>query len=223
MIARSVIETSERSITEFFSAVGGTVHVARGTSRPRQPSHRTGPIRRTGVACSVRREIQAMPPRLALLVLLGCFWPRSAALHAQRSVGASLTITPSVGMAVIGDNGHLASGGMSAIVEIDLQGTSLRWGVSAAVRGIGIWCSDGCDLGGHAVGAGISYLLGAIGVGGGVGLLHRSAGWLVQPHGQLSLVRGRLRLQLRLEVPEGVDRVHILLLFGLQVPVGGGG
>lgn len=161
-----------------------------------------------------------MPKRFVLLALVVCFGPRSGSLRAQESVGVSLTVTPSVGMAVITRNGNLESGGMTAIVEIDLHSAPLRWSVYAAVRGIGVGCSDGCDLGGRAVGGGISYLLGRIGVGGGVGLLRRSAEWHLQPHGQLSVVSGVLRVQLRLEVPESVGGVHIPLLFGLQVPVG---
>lgn len=160
-----------------------------------------------------------MATRILLLAVLWSLGTHSGALHAQESPGASLTITPSLGFAAIGDNGHLASGGMTATVEMGLKRPPFQWSVYLATRGIGIGCSDGCDLGGQSIGVGVSYLWGAVGLGGGMGLLHRSAGWLVQPHGQLSMNRGILRLQLRAEVPEGLDDVHLPLLLGIQIPV----
>jgi hypothetical protein len=165
-------------------------------------------------------RVSHMPNRILLLALLWALGPHSSgSLRAQVPPGASLTITPSLGFAAIGDNGHLASGGMIAMVEMDLNRPPFRWSTYLATRGVGIGCSDGCDLGGQSIGVGVSYVLGPVGLGGGMGLLHRSAGWLVQPHGQISASRGILRLQLRVEVPEGLDDIHVPLLLGLQIPV----
>ena len=105
------------------------------------------------------------------------------------------------------------------LLEIDLSQTRVRWSVFVAARGIGAGCSDGCDLSGQTIGAGLSYLLGRVGVGGGVGLLHRSEGWHLHPHGQLSLALGVFRAQLRLEASEGTDGMHVPLLIGLQLPL----
>ena len=109
---------------------------------------------------------------------------------------------------------------MSTLLEVDVSRARWRWSVFAAVRGIGAGCSDGCDLGGQSVGAGVSYLLGAVAVGGGLGGLHRSVGWHLQPHGQLSFERGAFRAQVRVQVPDVGDGVHIPLLFGLRIPIG---
>ena len=51
-----------------------------------------------------------------------------------------------------------------------------------------------------------------------LGALRRLATWHVQPHMQVSLVAGRARLQLRLEVPRAVNGVSVPLLFGLSLP-----
>jgi hypothetical protein len=131
-----------------------------------------------------------------------------------------LTVTPSLGMAVIFENGGIASGGMSALLEVDLSRAWLRWGAFAAVRGIGVGCANGCDLGGRAIGLGVSVVLRGVGVGGGVGLLNRSEAWHVQPHGQLSVGRRRLRAQVRIEIPEDTDGVHVPFLLGFRIPVG---
>ena len=157
---------------------------------------------------------------LTLLILLSCLGHLSESLSAQEAVAPSPTITPSVGMGGILDNGDLESGGMSVLLEIDLSQSRLRWSLFGEVRGIGVGCADGCDLSGQTIGAGVSYLLGRVGVGGGVGFLHRSAGWNLQPHGQLSVALGVFRTQLRLEASEGTGGMHVPLLFGLQLPVG---
>ena len=98
-----------------------------------------------------------MERRLTLFILLSCLVHHSGSLTAQEASGTSLTVTPSVGMGVIPDNGELASGGMTTFLEIDLSRARWRWSVFAAVRGIGVGCSDGCDSGGQGFGLGISY------------------------------------------------------------------
>ena len=161
-----------------------------------------------------------MERRLTLFILLSCLVHHSGSLTAQEASGTSLTVTPSVGMGVIPDNGELAFGGMTTFLEIDLSRARWRWSVFAAVRGIGVGCSDGCEFGGQAVGVGIAYLLGGVAVGGGLGGLHRSAEWHVQPHGQLSFEQGVFRAQLRIEIPEGIEGVHVPMLVGFRIPVG---
>ena len=158
--------------------------------------------------------------RLIALVLLAYLGQHPPSLHAQDTAGTSLTLTPSLGLGAILDRGNLESGGAEALLEVELTRSRLRWSVFGAVRGIGVGCSHGCDFSGESLGVEVSYLLGRVGVGGGVGLLHRSGEWHLQPHGQLSIGYGIFRAQLRVEVPQGVDGVFVPILFGLQVPVG---
>ena len=179
----------------------------------------TVPIRSSGAALPVHREVQAVKRFLTLFVLLSCFTHHSGSLQAQEASGASLTVTPSLGFGVIPENGGLSSEGLTTLLEIDLSRARWRWSVFAAVRGIGVACSDGCESGGQAFGLGLSFLLGGVAVGGGLGGLHRSAKWHVQPHGQLSFAKGVVRLQLRVEVPEGTDGVHVPMLVGLRIPI----
>lgn len=161
-----------------------------------------------------------MPTRPLVLILLVAFGVGAETLRAQESAGASVTVTPSIGLAAMTRNGSLESGGMSAYLEVDVHDASLLWSAYAGQRGIGVGCSDGCELGGQSIGLGVSYVLGNLRAGGGLGLLRRRSGWHVQPYGQLSVVHGMLRIQLRLEVPQGVNGVHVPLLFGLQLPIG---
>ncbi len=161
-----------------------------------------------------------MVTRLALLVLVSSLGHLPGSLHAQEAAGPSPTVTPSLGMGVIVDDGELESGGLSALLEIDLTHARVRWSVFAAVRGIGVACADGCNLSGQTFGAGFSYLFGRVGVGGGAGLLHRSGRWHLHPHGQLSVELGVFRAQLRVEDSEGTEGVHFPILLGLKLPVG---
>ena len=161
-----------------------------------------------------------MVTRLALLVLVSSLGHLPGSLHAQGAASTSPTVTASVGMGVIVDSGDLESGGMSALLEIDLSHARVRWSVFASVRGIGGACANGCDLSGQTFGAGLSYLIGRVGVGGGVGLLHRSERWHIHPHGQLSVRLGVFRAQVRVEDSEGTQGVHVPILLGLQLPVG---
>ncbi len=89
-----------------------------------------------------------MLTRLVVLTLLVPFGLGRGTLRAQESAGATLTVTPSIGMAAITRNGNLESGGMSAFLEVDLHSASLLWSAYAGQRGIGVRCSDGCELGG---------------------------------------------------------------------------
>lgn len=154
---------------------------------------------------------------ITLLILLGV--SSSGSVRAQEASGVSMTITPSVGMAVILGDGDLWSGGMTTLLEIDLTRLRWRWSLFAAASGIGVGCSDGCELGGESVGGGISYRFGGFAVGGGLGGLHRSTGWHVQPHGLLSFDRGVFRAQLRVELPERTDGAHAPILVGFRIPV----
>ena len=156
--------------------------------------------------------------RALVLGLLACIGATPPALQAQDRAATGWTATPSLGFAAITRNGTLESGGMTILAEVDLHTTHLRWTVFTAIRGLGVSCSDGCDLGGRSAGVSVSYLRGPLGIGGGVGLLRRSAEWHLQPHGQVSLARGRFRVQLRLEVPRGVGGISIPALVGLSLP-----
>jgi len=153
---------------------------------------------------------------LILLVLLACFGAEP--LLTQEA--ALLTVTPSVGFGAVFDGGHPESGGMSTLIQIEMNRDRLRWGLFASVRGIGVGCSDGCDLSGKALGAEIAFLMGRVSVGPGLGLIHRFTGWHAQPHGQLSFPLGTLRVQLRVEVASGSNGLHVPLLLGRQIRIG---
>jgi len=154
---------------------------------------------------------------LSLVVLLACFGVEP--LLAQEAPTVP-TVIPSVGFGAVFDSGHPESGGMSTLIQIEMSGDRLRWGLFASVRGIGVGCTDGCDLSGRALGAEIAFLVGRVGIGPGLGLIHRFTGWHVQPHGQLSLLLGTLRVQLRVEVSSGSNGVHVPLLVGRQIRIG---
>lgn len=160
-----------------------------------------------------------MPARLAVFALFASFGLAPEIAHTQESAGAMVTVTPSIGLATMTRNGSVESAGMSAYLEVDLRDNSLIWSAYVSQRGIGVGCSDGCELGGRGIGLGGSYLFGNFRAGGGIGLLRRSRAWHTQPYGQVSVVRGALRVQVRLEVPRGVGGVHVPLLFGFQLPV----
>ncbi len=95
--------------------------------------------------------------RLIALVLLAYLGQHPPLLRAQDTAGTSLTLTPSVGIGAILDRGHLESGGAVVLLEVELTRSRLRWDVFAAIRGVGISCSDGCDSSGASLGAGVSY------------------------------------------------------------------
>jgi len=157
--------------------------------------------------------------RFILLALLAYLGQHPPSLQAQNTEDASLTVTPSLGLGAILDRGHFESGGAEALLEVEWTRSRLRWDAFASFRGIGVGCSDGCDLSGEAFGVGVSYLLNRVGVGGGVGVLHQAWQWHLQPHGQISVAFGAFRAQLRIEVPQGVDGVFFPILWGLQVPI----
>lgn len=120
---------------------------------------------------------------------------------------------------MVTDNGHLASGGLTVLVELDVARAPWEWSVFAEVRDIGVECADGCETGGEAAGVGVSYVRSGFGVGGGLGALHRSLGWHIQPHGKLSFTRGIFRAQVRAELPEDAGGAHYPILVGLRIPL----
>ena len=161
-----------------------------------------------------------MRARALLLALVAASGTGASVAHAQERSGRALTFVPSVGFAAIADNGHVASGGMPAVAEMEIRSGRAALTAYAATRGIGVSCSDGCDRGGQSLGAYLSLAAGPLGLGAGIGALHRSAGWRAQPHGRVWWDRGLVRLQVRVEVPDGWDDVHVPLLVGLRMPVG---
>lgn len=140
-------------------------------------------------------------------------------LEAQDAVGTSIGVSPYVGIGPIIDHGSLVSWTGNVLVEVDLTRAPLRWSLFGSVRGIGASCADGCDLDGEGLGFGVAYLFGAVGVGGGIGLLHQSSSWYGQPHAMLTVERGAFRAQLRAEIPQGGYGVSFPVLFGFRLPV----
>lgn len=164
----------------------------------------------------------------AAILLVPC--TGAAQSPAQETSGGSLLIVPSVGFGYLIDGGDLESAGMSVLLEVGSSGADYRWQAFAAIRGIGVGCSaaveashgssEDCGPGGESFGAEVVRQFGRAGVGAGIGMLHREAGWSVQPHGKLTVWPGRFQVQLRLELSDGLDEIHAPMLVGLRLPVG---
>jgi hypothetical protein len=155
----------------------------------------------------------------ALLACLPLVAADVTPLEAQDAVGTSIGVSPYVGIGPIIDHGNLVSWSANVFVEADLTRAPLRWSLFGSLRGIGAACADGCDLDGEGLGFGVAYLLGVVGVGGGIGLLHQSSSWHAQPHAMLTAGRGAFRAQLRVEVPQGGYGVSFPVLLGFRLPV----
>lgn len=171
--------------------------------------------------------MEGRPTLLALAALLAC---GPGAVQGQVGARTAVAVTPSLGLAVAPDDGRLASGGVTALLEVDGRRAGWRATLYGEAGGLGVGCeagdalpgrptSDACEVGGRALGVGLARLLGPVGVGAGLGALHRSSGWRAQPHGEVSFERGRLRVQLRVEVSGGRYDVHLPVLVGLTLPV----
>jgi hypothetical protein len=170
--------------------------------------------------------------RLIFLLLVAYLGSEPGPLHAQEDAVPSVTATPSVGFAMVPDDGRVASGGLTMLLELELRAGGWAWGVYGEARGIGVGCepgdalpfgpqtSDRCDVGGQAVGVSVSRAFGAVAVGGGLGGFRQPAGWHVQPHGQLSVSTGVFRFQVRFEVPKGTVRAQLPILVGIRLPLG---
>lgn len=158
---------------------------------------------------------------LALLAAVGSL---PASLRAQEA-GWSRATTPSVGFGYVLEDGSLESGSLSFLAEFDWESTAYRLGAFGAVRAGAASCADGIggscrDLTGESLGVSGSRLVGDLGFGVGIGLVHREfSGWRVQPHAALSVSPGVLRVQLRVEFPEGTDDIHLPLLMGIRIPL----
>lgn len=151
-----------------------------------------------------------------LLGALTCLAFQTQGLSAQGPDDRSLEVVPSVGFAAITRNGRLESGGMSALLEVDATAGQVRVTGYLGAHGIGVGCSDGCDLGGYSVGAALSYVRGPVAAGVGMGTIRRSAAWHAHPHLQVVVTSGRLRFQARLEVPRSTNDLSIPLLVGIR-------
>lgn len=152
-----------------------------------------------------------------LAFALGFLLLSADALCAQQPERSAVLVTPSVGFATIPRGGLLESGGLTLLLEAQVVRDGWGWGGYATARGFGVACSDGCDRGGQSLGVQMSRSRGDLTIGGGMGALHRADGWHVQPHGHLSLARGRFVVQLRVEAPADTEGLHIPLLVGMPL------
>lgn len=125
------------------------------------------------------------------------------------------------GLGPVFDGGNLVSWTGNLMLEVEVGRSPLRGTIFASVRGLGAACADGCDLSGEGVGMRVEGVLGTLAIGAGWGLLHQSGRWHGQPFGSLSMARGALRVQARIEVPRGGFGVNVPLLVGIGIPLGG--
>ncbi len=130
------------------------------------------------------------------------------------------TLTTSLGFAATTRNGRVESGGASALLEFDATRNRVRWTAYAQAHGIGVGCSDDCDLGGYSFGAALSYVRGPVAFGLGMGAIRRLNQWHGQPHLQGVLTRGPIRVQARLEVPGVTNDMSVPVLVGVVIPLG---
>lgn len=144
-------------------------------------------------------------------------------VRAQSVAVTTVAITPSVGLGPIFDHGDLVSWSANVLVDLGVTRAPWRWSVFASARGFGAACADSCDLSGEALGLGVERLVRGVSFGGGVAGLRQSGAWYFQPVGMVSVTRGRVRAQLRVEAPRGGFGVNIPILFGVRIPVPGVG
>ena len=138
---------------------------------------------------------------------------------AQHRATTTVEITPSGGLGPIIDHGNLVSWSANLLVEVAVTRSHSRWSLFSSVRGFGAACADSCDLSGEGVGLGVERLVGGVGIGGGLGVLRQSGAWYWQPVATISVSRGLLRTQLRVETPQGGFGVNMPLLVGVRLPV----
>lgn len=159
----------------------------------------------------------------ACLALAAVAWAGPVAAQARDPGGVFVSVTPSGGIGPVFDHGAFVSFNGTVHLELDVTRGPWRWSAFASARGIGARCDDGCDLGGTAVGAGLTIVEGRVGLGGGLGALRQSDGWHALPHLSVVAESGPLRVQARLDWPRGGYGVFLPVLVGVPLPSGGAG
>lgn len=166
------------------------------------------------------------PPR-TLALALGCLAALAAALPAApiaaQDARRTVTIVPALGAGVVRSNGSWNSAGVEAALDVGFRLASWRLDGYASVRGIGVGCSEACFEGGPALAAGVSRLLGGRPLGGvwlgaAAGAMHQHGRWRFVPQGRVTLDRARVRVELRVELPQQEGSgVYVPLLVGIPI------
>ena len=153
---------------------------------------------------------------LTLLPILPVVTP--ASVLAQEDARRAWTVVPLVGFGVVRVNESWNSAGMEAAVDLEYGGMAWRGNGYASVRGIGVGCSHTCFDGGPAVGIGASRSIGAVWIGGGLGVMKQLGQWRLSPYGRISLDVAPLRFDLRIEFPQHTGSgVYFPILVGIPI------
>ena len=141
-----------------------------------------------------------------------------AAASAQDDAGAAWKVVPLLGFGVVRVNESWNSAGMEAAAHIEYGGTAWRGNGYASVRGVGVSCSHTCFDGGPAVGIGASRSVGAVWIGGGLGVMKQLGQWRLSPYGRISLGAAPLRFDVRIEFPQHTGSgVYFPILMGIPI------
>jgi hypothetical protein len=126
---------------------------------------------------------------------------------------------PWLGFGIVHSGESWNSGGLEAAVELVYEAADWRLSAYASERGVGVGCSEACFEGGPALAAGASRSMGGgLWLGGGAGAMHQHGRWRFLPYGLLSVDAARVRLDLRIELPQqDGSGVYFPILVGLPL------
>jgi hypothetical protein len=137
---------------------------------------------------------------------------------AQDDARRAWTVVPLLGFGVVRINESWNSAGMEAAIDLEYGGTAWRGNGYASVRGVGVSCSHACFDGGPAVGIGASRSVGAVWIGGGLGVMKQLGQWRLSPYGRISLGRAPLRFDFRVEFPQHIGSgIYFPVLVGVPI------
>ena len=158
-----------------------------------------------------------MRETLLTLLVLGALAPDPASAQIGGRPGWS--VVPALGFGVVRVNDSWNSGGMEAGVEVGYGGPTWGWDAYGSMNGLGVACSHVCFDGGPALTTGPSVGIGRLQIGAGAGAMKQFGSWRLLPYGRVSLLRGPLRFDLKVEVPQQ-DGVGVYFPLMVGVPIG---
>lgn len=165
---------------------------------------------------TLRRRLVCGWTWLGVIVLHTALAP--VAVWAQAEPYRAWTIVPMVGFGVTRVNTSWNSAGLEAAVDLEYGGSAWRGSGYASVRGVGVSCSHACFEGGPAFAAGASRSIGAVWIGGGVGIMKQFGTWRLSPHGRISFDAAPFRVEFRMELPQHTGSgVYMPILVGIPI------